>query len=134
MLVFTAGLKLKLKQLVQAHVIGGGLGHCAVSVAIFTAGIHYLADVDWKTALLLAIAPAFSSTVPAAKSLEAKRELGAFHGRAAVGILITRTWWPCWYSASGADIRRRPGEAHPGSAECRFDDGAGRRMTPSPPP
>lgn len=88
MLLFTVGLKLKLGQLVQPHVIGGGLGHLAITVAIFTPGIHYVADVDWNTALLLAIALAFSSTVLAAKILEAKRELSAFHGRAAIGILI----------------------------------------------
>ncbi len=88
MLLFTVGLKLKLKQLVQPHVIGGGLGHLVITVAIFTPGIHFIAGVDWNTALLLGIALAFSSTVLAAKILEAKRELGAFHGRTAIGILI----------------------------------------------
>lgn len=88
MLLFTVGLKLKLGQLVQPQVIGGGLGHLAVSVAIFTPAIHYIAGVDWSTALLLGIALAFSSTVLAAKILEAKRELAAFHGRVAIGILI----------------------------------------------
>jgi predicted Kef-type K+ transport protein len=88
MLLFMVGLKLKLGQLVQAHVIGVGLGHMAISVAIFTPGIRFVAGVDWNTALLLGIALAFSSTVLAAKILEVKRELGAFHGRAAIGILI----------------------------------------------
>jgi len=88
MLLFTVGLKLKLRQLVQPHVIGGGLGHLAISVSVFTPGIHYVAGVDWNTSLLLAIALAFSSTVLAAKLLEAKRELGAFHGRTAIGVLI----------------------------------------------
>ncbi len=36
----------------------------------------------------MAIALAFSSTVLAAKTLETKREIGAFHGRVAIGILI----------------------------------------------
>jgi len=90
MLLFTVGLKLKLKQLVQPQVIGGGLGHFAISVAIFTPGIRYLTAVDWNTALLLGIALAFSSTVLAAKILEAKRELEAFHGRVAIGILIVQ--------------------------------------------
>lgn len=90
MLLFTVGLKLKLRQLIQPQVIGGGLGHFAISVAIFTPGIRYLTAVDWNTALLLGIALAFSSTVLAAKILEAKRELGAFHGRVAIGILIVQ--------------------------------------------
>ena len=35
--------------------------------------------------------PGFSSTVLAAKSLEEKAELRAFHGRVAIGILIIQT-------------------------------------------
>lgn len=88
MLLFTVGLKLKLGQLVQPHVIGAGLGHFVITVAIFTLGIRLIMGLDWNTALLVAIALSFSSTVLAAKILEAKREIGAFHGRAAIGILI----------------------------------------------
>ncbi|MCB1809032.1 MAG: cation:proton antiporter, partial [Candidatus Competibacteraceae bacterium] len=43
---------------------------------------------DWQQALVLGIALGFSSTVMAAKVLESKRELRAFHGRVAIGILI----------------------------------------------
>ncbi|MDZ7770461.1 MAG: cation:proton antiporter [Woeseiaceae bacterium] len=39
---------------------------------------------------MLAIALAFSSTVLAAKLLEERRELGTFHGRTAIGILIVQ--------------------------------------------
>lgn len=88
MLLFTVGLKLKIRQIVQPHVVGAGLGHLAISVVILAPGIRYIAGVDWNTSLLLGIALAFSSTVLAAKILEAKRELGAFHGRTAIGILI----------------------------------------------
>jgi len=88
MLLFTVGLKLKLGQLIKPHVIGGGLAHFAITVGVLTPGIRLVLDVDWDTALLLAIALSFSSTVLAAKILEGKKELGAFHGRAAIGILI----------------------------------------------
>jgi predicted Kef-type K+ transport protein len=88
MLLFTVGLKLKLGQLVKPHVIGGGLAHFAITVAVLAPGIRFVAGTDWNTALLLAMALAFSSTVLAAKILEGKREIGAFHGRAAIGILI----------------------------------------------
>lgn len=88
LLLFTVGLKLKLRQLVQTEVLGGGLGHFAISVGLFTPGLRYFLGLDWNTALLLAIALAFSSTVLAAKILESKRELAAFHGRVAIGILI----------------------------------------------
>ena len=45
-------------------------------------------DVSAYTALMLAVALSFSSTVLAAKVLEGKRELRAFHGRVAIGILV----------------------------------------------
>jgi predicted Kef-type K+ transport protein len=90
MLLFTVGLKLKLAQIAQSQVIGGALLHFAISVAVFTPGVKLLMAVDWNTALLLAIALSFSSTVLAAKLLETKRELGAFHGRSAIGILIVQ--------------------------------------------
>ncbi|PLW83820.1 sodium:proton exchanger [Kineobactrum sediminis] len=89
-LLFTVGLKLKLKQLAQPQVVGGALLHFAISVSVFAPGIRYFAELDWNTALLVAIALSFSSTVLAAKLLEAKRELGAFHGRTAIGILIVQ--------------------------------------------
>lgn len=88
MLLFTVGLKLKLGQLVKPHVIGTGLAHFAITVAIFAVGLRLVVGLDWNTAVLVGIALSFSSTVLAAKILEAKREIGAFHGRAAIGILI----------------------------------------------
>jgi len=90
MLLFTVGLKLKLRQIAQPQVVGGALLHFAISVAVFLPGLKLFMGLDWNTALLLAIALSFSSTVLAAKLLDAKRELGAFHGRTAIGILIVQ--------------------------------------------
>ncbi|MEI4233154.1 cation:proton antiporter domain-containing protein [Roseovarius sp. D22-M7] len=90
MLLFTVGLKLKLKQIAQPQVIGGALLHFAISVLVFMPGLKLFMGLDWNTALLVAIALSFSSTVLAAKLLEAKRELGVFHGRTAIGILIVQ--------------------------------------------
>lgn len=90
MLLFTVGLKLNLKQVAQPQVVGGALLHFAISVLIFAPGIRLFMGVDWNTAVLLGIALAFSSTVLAAKMLETKRELRAFHGRTAIGILIVQ--------------------------------------------
>jgi hypothetical protein len=47
-------------------------------------------DLPWQSAFLLGTALAFSSTVLAAKTLESKREIKAFHGRVAIGILIVQ--------------------------------------------
>ncbi|WP_166257390.1 cation:proton antiporter family protein [Marinobacter salicampi] len=88
LLLFTVGLKLKLKSILRPEVIGGSLLHFGITCLVFTPGIYLLADVGWSTALMLAIALSFSSTVLAAKVLESKRELRAFHGRVAIGILV----------------------------------------------
>jgi len=90
MLLFTVGLKLKLEQIAQPQVVGGALLHFAISVAVFLPALKLFMGLDWNSALLLAIALSFSSTVLAAKLLETKRELGAFHGRTAIGILIVQ--------------------------------------------
>ena len=88
LLLFTVGLKLKLKSLIQPEVIGGGLVHFAVTCLVLTPAFLVFLALDARTASLLAIALAFSSTVLASKVLEAKRELKAFHGRVTIGILI----------------------------------------------
>ncbi len=89
-LLFTVGLKLKLRQIAQPQVLGSALLHFAISVAVFAPGLYFLVGLDGNTALLLAIALSFSSTVLAAKLLESKRELAVFHGRTAIGILIVQ--------------------------------------------
>jgi len=88
LLLFTVGLKLKVRQVTQPHVIGAGLIHFLISIALFGPAVYFWLDLDPLLALLLAISLAFSSTVLAAKILESKRELTAFHGRSAIGILI----------------------------------------------
>jgi len=88
LLLFTVGLKLKLRQLAQPAVLGGAVLHFAITVAVLAPGLRFFLSLDWSVALLVAIALAFSSTVLAAKILETKRELTAFHGRVAIGILI----------------------------------------------
>lgn len=88
LLLFTVGLKLKLRSLAQPVVLGGALLHFAFTVAVFSLGLYFFMALERQTAVMLAIALAFSSTVLAAKVLESKRELRAFHGRVAIGILI----------------------------------------------
>ncbi|MEM9279290.1 MAG: cation:proton antiporter family protein, partial [Pseudomonadota bacterium] len=90
LLLFSVGLKLKLKQIVEPHVVGSSVLHFAISIVIFTPVTWFLFTNSWMTALLVGIALAFSSTVLAAKILESKREMGNFHGRTAIGILIVQ--------------------------------------------
>ncbi|MGO1460769.1 MAG: cation:proton antiporter domain-containing protein [Marinobacter sp.] len=88
LMLFTVGLKLKLKSVISPEVIGGSLLHFAITCFVFTPGIYLLLDITWYVAFMLAVALSFSSTVLAAKVLENKRELRAFHGRVSIGILI----------------------------------------------
>ncbi|MFK8139324.1 MAG: cation:proton antiporter [Bdellovibrionales bacterium] len=88
MLLFTVGLKLKFKQVVKSEVIGGSLLHFALVVGLFLPVVHFVFQIELRTALIVAISLGFSSTVLAAKLLETKRELSVFHGRTTIGILI----------------------------------------------
>ncbi|PSF08294.1 sodium:proton exchanger [Marinobacter fuscus] len=88
LLLFTVGLKLKLRSIISPEVIGGSLLHFGITCVVFTPPLFWLLEVDWLDAFMLAVALSFSSTVLAAKVLEGKRELRAFHGRVAIGILV----------------------------------------------
>jgi predicted Kef-type K+ transport protein len=86
-LLFTVGLHIKLKNIVQLEVIGPGLIHLAISSAIFLPICLYF-GLNLEAAVIISITLGFSSTVLAAKNLETRGELGAYYGRIAIGILI----------------------------------------------
>ena len=88
LLLFTVGLKLNVRSLGKPEVLGGSTLHFALSIILTLPALLFIFDVSWYQALMLAVALAFSSTVLAAKVLEGKRELRAFHGRVAIGVLI----------------------------------------------
>ncbi|MDQ5909166.1 MAG: hypothetical protein QG599_1260 [Pseudomonadota bacterium] len=88
LLLFSVGLKLRIKSLARPEVWGGGLLHLAISGALLCLGFLVVVTLPVWQALLLATTLGFSSTVLAAKALEEKGELRAFHGRLAIGILI----------------------------------------------
>lgn len=90
LLLFAVGLKLRLGQLAQPQVFGGALIHSAITTAVFSTGLVVFLRLDWSTALLLGVVLSFSSTVFSAKVLEAKRDIGAFYGRTAIGILVVQ--------------------------------------------
>ncbi len=90
LLLFAVGLKLRLGQLAQPQVFGGALIHSAITTAVLSGGLVVFLSLDWATALLLGVVLSFSSTVFSAKVLEAKRDIGAFYGRTAIGILVVQ--------------------------------------------
>lgn len=90
LLLFSVGLKLRLKSLFRFEVLAGSLLHMCIVIGLLFLLLMQLRGLSRELALLIAIALAFSSTVVAAKVLEGKRELRAFHGRVAIGILIVQ--------------------------------------------
>ncbi len=87
LLLFTVGLTLRFRNLLRPEVWATGGLHFVLTTAFFTLGLAVFGLI-WQPAAFLAAGLAFSSTVLAAKVLEVKRELGAFHGRVAMGVLI----------------------------------------------
>lgn len=94
LLLFTVGLKLNLGTLIRPQVWAVTSIHITVIAVAFAAGLYGLAglssffDVDFRTALLIAFALSFSSTVYVVKVLEDRGEFASLHGQIAVGILL----------------------------------------------
>ncbi|MEM7170407.1 MAG: cation:proton antiporter family protein [Pseudomonadota bacterium] len=96
LLLFTIGLKLKVKSLLRTEVWASATLHCVLTTFILTAAFHGLAvtgftlfgGLELESALVIAFALSFSSTVFAVKVLEEKGEMTSLHGRTAIGILI----------------------------------------------
>ena len=96
LLLFSIGLKLKLKSLAKPEVWAGATIHMLITVAVFGVGIwllgvsgmRYFPLLNWQTAILIAFALSFSSTVFAVKVLEGKKEMASRHAASAIGILI----------------------------------------------
>lgn len=86
LLLFTVGLKLRVGSLLRPEVIGVGGVHLLLFGSLI--GGALLVSLGPQAAVYVGLGLAFSSTVLAIKQLEDKRELGTFHGRVAIGILI----------------------------------------------
>ncbi|MCM8534852.1 MAG: cation:proton antiporter [Lentisphaeraceae bacterium] len=98
LLLFTIGLKLKIKELAKPQVWGVAtlhMGLTTIFIAAFTfllaqTSLALFSNLDFKTCLLIGFALSFSSTVFAIKILD---ELGASnsnHGSLAIGILVVQ--------------------------------------------
>jgi len=96
LLLFTIGLKLKIKNLVRHEVYGGAIMHMLITTLLFV-GFLLLAGLSnygpFKSfgisqALLVAFALSFSSTVFAVKVLDDRGESTSLHGTTAIAVLI----------------------------------------------
>ncbi len=96
LLLFSIGLKLKLRNLFRPEIWAGASLHMLVTVLVFGAGIFAFSysglsafsALDFKLSLMVAFALSFSSTVFAVKVLEERGEMSSTHGRVSIGILI----------------------------------------------
>ncbi len=86
-LLFTVGLHISLKNILQNVVLGVGLIHLMISTIIFLPVSLYF-GLSMEAAIIVSITLGFSSTVLAAKGLETRNELSSYYGRLAIGILI----------------------------------------------
>jgi predicted Kef-type K+ transport protein len=90
LLLFSVGLKLRWKSLVRPEVWGGAILHLVLIGLLIGPVLHLTLGLELNAAILITLAVSFSSTVVAAKVLEEKKELRAFHGRVAIGILVVQ--------------------------------------------
>jgi glutathione-regulated potassium-efflux system ancillary protein KefC len=98
LLLFSIGLKLKLKSLAKPEVWGVATLHMTtitflIAVMVLTlsyTSLPLLSGIDMQTALLIGFAMSFSSTVFAVKILDELGAASAVHGRIAIGVLVVQ--------------------------------------------
>ncbi len=96
LLLFTIGLKLRLRTLLVPEVWGSASIHMLLTILFAAgllmlmgmAGLSALGYLDWASAALITFALSFSSTVFAVKILEERGELKTRHGQVSIGILV----------------------------------------------
>jgi predicted Kef-type K+ transport protein len=96
LLLFSIGLKLRVKDLLKREVWAGALAHMGIWTLLFGAlaltlaalSAPWFSSLDATAAALIAFALSFSSTVCVIKALEESGEINSRHGKLAVGILV----------------------------------------------
>ncbi len=98
LLLFSIGLKLRIKELLRVEVWGVTLIHM-LSVSIFMTisllilgrtGLPLFDELNLASAMMLAFALSFSSTVFVVKVLEGRGDMLSQYGRLAIGVLIVQ--------------------------------------------
>ncbi|WP_421919404.1 cation:proton antiporter [Marinifilum sp.] len=96
LLLFTIGLKLRIKDLLHREIWGGASIHMllvTLLMAVILFGLSFsslqiFTDFTWQQALIIGFALSFSSTIYAVKILEEKSEMKSAYGVLSIGILI----------------------------------------------
>jgi predicted Kef-type K+ transport protein len=101
LLLFSIGLKVRVKTLLKPEIWAVASMHMVVTVAFLGTMVYLLsytglalfADLNRQISLLIAFALSFSSTVFTVKVLEEKGEMNSKHGRISIGILIMQDFF-----------------------------------------
>lgn len=64
LLLFTVGLKLKLRSIISREVIGGSLLHFSITCAVFTPGLYLLMELEWLIPLAITVSLSFVISAP----------------------------------------------------------------------
>ena len=96
LMLFTIGLKINISDLLRRETWAGSISHMGIwillsgGVILFMAALSapYFINISNQTAILLAFAFSFSSTVCVVKLLEESGEFKTRHGKLAIGVLI----------------------------------------------
>lgn len=96
LLLFSIGLKLKLKSLARAEIWASASLHICITVTFFGGlflllaklGLQGFSGFTVTQAMLLGFALCFSSTVFAVKTFEERGDVGSLHSNIAIGVLI----------------------------------------------
>lgn len=96
LLLFTIGLKLRVKQFLRPEIWAGSSIHLLITTLLFgliiltlgTLGFSKFTSLDLFSSFLIAFALSFSSTIFAVKILEETGSMKTAHGRVAIGILV----------------------------------------------
>ena len=95
-MLFTIGLKLNVRDLSKREVWFGSIAHTLIWVGVVSLALYVLAavaafmfgELSFQSAMLIAFALSFSSTVCVIKVLEESGESKTRHGKLAIGILV----------------------------------------------
>ncbi|SHO59113.1 cation:proton antiporter family protein [Vibrio quintilis] len=98
LLLFSIGLKLKLRSLARPEVWGTATLHMMIVTALFSAlvvllsytSLPLIGGLSVETALLIGFAMSFSSTVFAVRILDESGTNNALHGQTAIGVLVVQ--------------------------------------------
>jgi glutathione-regulated potassium-efflux system ancillary protein KefC len=96
LMLFTIGLKLKIRDLVKTEIWLGCLSHSVFWIVLSLAfikllsmlAISFFTDLSNSSALIIAFALSFSSTVCVVKLMEESGEMRTRHGKLAIGVLV----------------------------------------------